>query len=363
MSQSVFIAKSSQLKTLTKKYQSRIWMAAFSIALVCLFYQVWQFWPTLVIKSIAWQRDANELLAELLYGAKAEPIKSGSYLVVFSFLYGVLHSLGPGHGKVIVTTYLATHPTKVKMSLVLTVVSALVQALVAILLVTILVWGFSASMRYVNEKAMLFVSMSFCLVVLLGALVTYKALRKIAFTFKSSKTKVTKLRVLSASPLVSSPKTLNQSMTLAPGQLKNDGIEQSHSSCSCGHDHVADADAINGASTWREYLGIVFSIGLRPCTGAVMVLLFANVAGLYWMGVISAILMGVGTALTTSLIAVMTLAGKQLAKRYLTTNSKKSRSWVVTASYIQLFGGVFLIIIGLLLMSGSSAGMSPVFTF
>lgn len=87
-------------------------------------YQLWSMWPSLVISSIQWQREVNSELADLLYEAKSNPWGAGSYLIGFSFIYGMLHSLGPGHGKVIVSTYLATHPTKAKASLVLTVVSA-----------------------------------------------------------------------------------------------------------------------------------------------------------------------------------------------------------------------------------------------
>ena len=90
-------------------------------------YQLWLLWPSLVISAISWQREVNAQLADLLYDAKTNPLVAGTSLAGFSFIYGMLHSLGPGHGKVIVTTYLATHPTKVKTSLILTVISSLCQ--------------------------------------------------------------------------------------------------------------------------------------------------------------------------------------------------------------------------------------------
>lgn len=138
-----------------------------------------------------------------------------------------------------------------------------------------------------------------------------------------------------------------------------------HDGCGCGHQHVADAAAINRASTWQEYAAIVASIGIRPCTGAIMVLLFANMVGLYWMGVVSAIVMAAGTALTTSIIAIMTLTGKQVIKRYLQAGNRQNNversGWQLTGYYLQLFGGVVLVLLGLLLMSGQEAGISPVF--
>lgn len=315
-------------------------------------YQLWLAWPNLVIEAAHWQREANAQLADSMYETKQNSLTAGAYLAGLSFLYGVLHSLGPGHGKVIVSTYLATHPTKAKTSLAITMVSALFQALVAITLVTALLWGFSASMRMVNEKAMLFVSASFALVVLLGGLICYKACKTIVHSFRAAKP--SKLTFSALSPANQrTPIGVKANPIHAPSQ-------PSGAHCGCGHNHVAEADAINHASTWREYAAIIASIGIRPCTGAIMVLLFANAVGLYWMGVVSAVLMAVGTALTTSTIAIMTLTGKHLVKRYLATGKPLSKGWQLTGAYIQLFGGLFLIAIGLLLMSGNRYGLSPV---
>ncbi|ELR66958.1 putative membrane protein [Photobacterium marinum] len=344
--------------------------AIVSSALAIGLYQLWLLWPSLVVASIQWQREVNAQLADLLYDAKANPLIAGGYLAGFSFLYGMLHSLGPGHGKVIVTTYLATHPTKVKASLMLTVISALCQALVAIVLVSVLVWGFSASMRAVNQKAMIFVSLSFALVAVLGALICWKAIKHIYYSMRHSKLQVMALTPLSAqSPdetgqlaLKSAAHSSAQPFAGKPSLAQNH--HHHYEGCGCGHQHVADAEAINRASTWREYVGIVATIGIRPCTGAIMVLLFANMVGMYWMGVISAVVMAAGTALTTSLIAMMTLTGKHLVKRYLMAgnNNSSKAGWKLTGYYLQFFGGILLMIIGLLLMGGQDYGISPVFS-
>lgn len=353
------------------KRKKTMTLVAFMLLTVGL-YQFWLMWPSLVIASIQWQREVNAQLADILYEAKASPFTAGSYLIGFSFLYGMLHSLGPGHGKVIVTTYLATHPTKAKTSLVLTIVSAFVQAMVAIVLVSVLVWGFSASMRAVNEKAMLFVSLSFALVVVLGGLICWKSIKQILQAMRAQKP--ASLHMMSFRAIQSNEKTngnkglVAKSGDNAPALLK---VKTRHStdshihneSCGCGHQHVPGADAINRASTWREYVGIIASIGIRPCTGAIMVLLFANVAGLYWMGVLSAIVMAVGTAFTTSIIALMTLSGKHLVKHYLTSGSSKNNSrFKLIGYYVQLSCGVLLVLIGFVLMSGHNAGMSPIFS-
>jgi len=356
------------------KIDPRRWYvsATFVCVMALIFYQLWSVWPTLVVESIQWQREVNAQLADLLYDAKSNPLIAGGSLAGFSFLYGMLHSLGPGHGKVIVTTYLATHPTKVKASLMLTAISAFFQALVAVALVSVLVWGFQASMRVVNEKATVFVSLSFTLVVLLGGLICWKAIRQIYHSVRGAQRHASSLSSVSSAFSVVRSATPHQSaftsaihrpVIRATATRQTAQGHDHHADCGCGHQHVADAEAINRASTWREYVGIVASIGIRPCTGAVMVLLFANLAGLYWMGIVSAIVMAAGTAFTTSVIAIMTLAGKQLVQRYLMTgNSHRKAGWQLTGYYLQLLCGVLLMVIGALLMNGQDTGLSPMFS-
>jgi len=337
-----------------------------ALLLAASFYQLWQLWPTLVIESIQWQRDVNAQLAELLYDAKANPFTAGGYLIGFSFIYGMLHSLGPGHGKVIVTTYLATHPTKLKASLVLTVVSALCQALVAISLVSVLLWGFNASMKVVNQQAGMFVSLSFALVVIFGVMICWKSTKKIYKAMRPAKLQFANLTPLSTQQGDDNKQALIKPAVHSPVSGLSFKAVSSHkhsAECGCGHKHVADAEAINNASSWREYIGIAATIGVRPCTGAIMVLLFSNIAQLYWMGVISAVVMAIGTAFTTSFIAIMTLTGKHFVKHYLLLGSNRnSAKWTLASYVIQLFAGLFLVMVGLILTSGSNYTISPIFS-
>ena len=291
-------------------------------------YQIWQAWPALVLKSIEWQRIVNNQLADLLYDARENPLISGSYLAGFSFLYGILHALGPGHGKVIVTTYLATQPTRVKTSMVLTLVSALCQALVAVALVSILLWGLNASTGDINAHANSFIKLSSILVCVLGSLICWRVIRHIYINLFSSN--------------------------------KRPFHEHHDHSCGCGHKHVASPEEVENASSLREYASVIMSIGLRPCTGAIMVLFFANMVGLYWMGVASAVLMSLGTAITTSALALLTLSGKRIVQRYLSSESAdKQKYWYRAGHGLQLLGGVVLVLLGLLLVNSQDIGISP----
>ena len=311
---------------------------------------IWQAWPTLMMSSMQWQKAINAELSELLYQAQTHLLTAGTSLVLLSFLYGILHSLGPGHGKLIVSTYVATHPTKIKISLILTVLSALLQAIVAITLVSILLTVFNSSMREVNGEANRLISLSFYIVIILGLLIVGRNARAL---FKIDYVKHKTLHISHLSPLATS-------------DVNND-------TCSCGHVHFASAEAMNKASSFKEYLVVIFSVGLRPCTGAIMVLLFANMLNIYWLGVVSAFAMALGTALTTSIIAMMTVTGKALVKRYTESNQAQTHTHNhdgigavgikrhFIATLIKLVGGCILILIGTLLVGSQPIGISPIF--
>lgn len=335
-------------------------------------YELWQAWPSLVLSSIKWQREINGQLSDLLYDAKNNSLAAGISLAGLIFIYGALHSLGPGHGKMIVTTYLATNPTKIRASLTMTIVSALMQAVVAVALVSTLLAVFNASMRQISSQADQFILFSSFAVVALGAWVGLKAIKKLIKAKFSTTSEIKQqesadksapqLTISAIKPLQSSslnaidvvntkPTPVLASNTFHTHQHDNNGVS------GCGHKHVVSADEINNATTWKEYAGIIFSIGIRPCTGAVMVLLFANMVGIYWLGVVSAFVMALGTAMTTSIIAIMTITGKSLVKRYLNHNPNSNSQ---AGTWAQLIGGIILVLFGLLLVSSHSAGISPV---
>lgn len=70
---------------------------------------LWLAWPQVLLQSAVWQRSLNLELSQLLQAVADNPSAAGLSLLGFSFVYGVLHALGPGHGKIVITT--ACHPS------------------------------------------------------------------------------------------------------------------------------------------------------------------------------------------------------------------------------------------------------------
>jgi len=74
-------------------------------------------------------------------------------------------------------------------------------------------------------------------------------------------------------------------------------------------------DQLAGAGGWRRGLAAILTVGIRPCSGAILVLVFALAQGLFWAGIAATFVMGLGTAITVAAIAVVAVFAKDVARR------------------------------------------------
>lgn len=244
---------------------------------------LWQAWPQVVMRSALWQREVNIQMSTLLKAVAENPTKAGGTLLLFSFVYGVLHALGPGHGKVVITTWLATHPSKLKPAIGLTLASSLLQGLVAILLVVVVLSLLALPARQLHLSGYWLEKGSYLLVGVLGLLLCWRALKRLR-------------------QLLHAPKF----RAFTPHHIH-------HDNCGCGHLHLPTHTQLQNGGDWRARLMIVLSMGMRPCSGAIMVLLFSKVIGVFAWGVASALAMAAGTSLTISGLALLVHGFRQLA--------------------------------------------------
>ena len=78
----------------------------------------------------------------------------------------------------------------------------------------------------------------------------------------------------------------------------------------CGHSHGPTPSELAGPGGWRRGLGAIFAVGIRPCSGAILVLVFALAQGLFWAGIAATFVMGLGTAITVATIAIVAVSAK-----------------------------------------------------
>lgn len=286
----------------------------------------------IIVKHL--QRDLHQQLVSILLAIKNEPIQMGSGLILFSLLYGIIHAAGPGHGKFIITTYLVTQTSQLKKSLILTTLSALLQALVAILLVSILFFVINKSVKWlkIGEYGLELISYSF--IIMVGIFISYRSIKKF-----------NKIRPSNGN----SRNIINTNLSLNSQLLDN---KSSGCNSCCHHIHLPNEKQITETNHLLSFLGIIASIGLRPCSGALLVLVFSYSIGIYLWGIIATLMMAVGTAITTSILALIVCYGHQLIQHFMHKLPQKKHKNVIPLiiNLITLIGGIVFLLMGIILM-------------
>ncbi|WP_029593610.1 nickel/cobalt transporter [Franconibacter pulveris] len=301
---------------------AHLWpLALFLLLVLAGSFWLWRAWPQVMMESALWQRSVNRELSGLLQQVAQNPSRAGVSLLAFSFLYGVLHALGPGHGKIVIATWLATHPSRLKRSLALTLASSLLQGLVAIGLVVVVLKLLALPARQLHLSSYWLEKGSYLLVGGLGAMLCWRAVKR--------------LRGLLRKP------TFN---AFTPHHAHSE-------TCGCGHQHLPSPNQLERADDWRARLMVVLSMGMRPCSGAIMVLLFSKVIGVFGWGVAAALAMAAGTSLTVSAIALFVHSFRRLAVRLGggTPPLWRQTGWATLA----LAGGVALVFAALVMWMGA----------
>ncbi|MEQ8443427.1 MAG: nickel/cobalt transporter [Alphaproteobacteria bacterium] len=250
-----------------------------------------------------------------------EAIGPAVALISISFLYGVFHAVGPGHGKAVVTGYFLARESEIKGGLLLGWLIAGIQAAVAIGLVGLLGWALDFSRIALLDSMPMVELGSYALVVLLGAGMTYAVL-------------------------------MGHECGHDHGHHLHDHDHGHNHDEHCDHTHSHDDghSHIPGPRRLRnwEFLSAAFASGIRPCTGALIVLLFALANDVFLIGALSAIAMGIGVAITVSCVGIAAiLARRGLMRLSLSGGSGAMLAWVPRG--LALMGSLAVCLIGVVL--------------
>jgi nickel/cobalt exporter len=297
---------------------------------------------------VLWAREKQQafygkLSATLRAMKGSSPLAATWTLMLLSFGYGVFHAAGPGHGKAVISAWLLATEHELKRGILISFMSAIIQALTAIVLVSVLFLVVASVGSSARSVAGVLESASYALITLLGGYLVWTALRMLK-----------PAGVLSTTP---AGITTRQSVTLHDfGSFepkRNEAVAADHvhsPDCGCGHAHVPAAKDLKGDFSLAKAVSLSFAVGIRPCTGAILVLVFANGLGLYWAGVFSAFAMAVGTFITVSLIAALAVYSKKLATLMMRGNSRLL-DWFGIG--LRFAGGGAIAFLGTILFLGS----------
>jgi ABC-type nickel/cobalt efflux system permease component RcnA len=250
-------------------------------------------------------------------------------LMALSFAYGILHAAGPGHGKAVVSAWLLANERQLKRGVMISFMAAFVQAMTAIVLVSVLLFTVNAAARTAKSMAQGLEAVSYGLIALTGLWLIWQALR---------------------------PRFV---AVQAHGHNHHHEHHHDHvhgPDCGCGHAHMPSAAELNESVNVWNAASIAFAVGIRPCTGGILVLLFSSAIGLYWVGIISTLFMALGTAITVSTIACLAVKSRDLALKF----SGHSTLWLDrTAFGLKLLGGLFIACVGGLLFWATATNTAP----
>jgi nickel/cobalt transporter (NicO) family protein len=245
-------------------------------------------------------------------------------LMGLSFAYGIFHAAGPGHGKAVISSYLFANEVALKRGIVLSFASSLAQAVSAIILVGAGFFLLRGAALTMTDAGWFLEMASYAMIAGFGALLLWR-----------------KLSSQNASKLLQTPNghIHGENCTHNHGNLKP---ANSAFVCeSCGHSHAPDPTSLTGKTmSLRDAWGIIAAIGLRPCTGAVVVLSFALLNGLYIAGLASVLVMALGTAITVSVLAALAVFAKSTA-----TNVSGARALSVGTA-IEITGACLVLVLG-----------------
>lgn len=279
------------------------------------------------------QSRLNRDMALAVRGLKSEnPIAAALTLIGIAFAYGVLHAAGPGHGKAVISSYVLANEETVRRGIALSFLAALFQALSAILFVGILALLLKQTSLQMRSTEATIETLSWGLVAAVGAYLLWRQIAPL-------------LAARQEPDDSEGPAGAHQGALIHPqGQAHIHGPD-----CGCGHSHMPSPRDLQGTAwSWRQALPLALSVGIRPCSGAILLLIFALSQGMLWAGIIGTFAMALGTAITVSILASMAVGSRNWAERMSGPGSVwaariQTTAGIAGASLVFLLGAAFFV--------------------
>lgn len=207
------------------------------------------------------QRELNATLSREMRALREGGSPRAALVVAgIAFLYGVLHAAGPGHGKLVISSFFLARDTRILTGLLAGVLFSLLQVLSSIALVAVLALALEYGGFEVLGQSVRVELVSYALIIAIGVFMTAGALR--------------------------------------------------------GHEGHAHAEPLAAPPRGRASLwGVVTAAGLTPCASALIILLFAWAQRAFALGVATTLVMGLGMAITVCAIGLGAIAVRRLILR------------------------------------------------
>ncbi len=228
---------------------------------------------TLAAFAAGQQREAQNALARGLRALKTGEAGALAAVLGIAFAYGVFHAAGPGHGKVLIGGFGLARPVGALRLSLLALLSSLAQATTAVLLVFtgVLVLDWTRE-RMVDVAEGVMAPVSYAAIMAIGLWLAWRGARHLA-------------------------------PARAPDPDHHAHDDHSHDA-HCGHSHGPTPAEIAAVTGWRDAALLIGGIAMRPCSGALFLLVITVSMGVPAAGILGTYAMGLGTAAITVAVAL-----------------------------------------------------------
>jgi nickel/cobalt exporter len=291
---------------------------------------------------------------------------AGLILIGISAIYGVFHAAGPGHGKAVIASYLIANKQTLRRGIVLSFISAFFQGLVAVTFVSIARFIFDVTAVQMTAATEALELASALLVTGLGLWLVATKVFRIKFWRSKNEDDATAGGFSATRGSADHVHSANCGHTLFAGLgapklagATAGGAAAFSSSGSmvcadCGSTHMPDPAMLVGPMNWKKAIGAIIAVGVRPCSGAIIILVFAFSMRMYAAGVLSVAAMSLGTGVTVSALAGFAVFMKDRAVGLAGRDSALSSMLVRAAEILAALG---VLAMGSLLLGATLTGL------
>jgi nickel/cobalt transporter (NicO) family protein len=252
-------------------------------------------------------------------------------LLLVSFAYGVFHAAGPGHGKAVISAYVLSSGERVRHGVAVAFAAAFVQALSAIAIVGVAAMIFHVTARSMTVATEWIEIVSYALITVVGAGLLW-------------------------TKIVGGGHHHHHHHHFGEhdhGENHGSDSHESHRHVNCTSTrgpHIKTDVSTSQRQSLAGAWSAILAVGIRPCSGAIIVLVFALSQGLLLAGIAATLLMAVGTGLTVAVLATLAVSARGLAVRLAGTESRMASGLLRT---IEIAAAAAVFLLGALLLGGA----------
>lgn len=282
------------------------------------------------------------MLSGAIRAAKADGSATWTLLGI-SFAYGVFHAAGPGHGKAVISSYLVANDETWRRGIVLSFASAILQAITAVAVVGVVAVMLGATSKAMGDTVRVIEIVSYGLIVLIGLRLFWVKGRAFLSLLRPQ---------AKAHDHAHHHGHDHVHHDHSHGHAHDHAHDHAHENDeghAWGHAHAPEPRELGGRDWWKRGLTAIVAVGLRPCSGAIIVLVFALAQSMFWTGVASTFVMGLGTAITVSAIATLAVGARGLAGKLA---KARPGAGMLLLRGLETAAAAFIIAFGALLLMG-----------